>query len=53
LRDFDEAIRSSPRIVAFSTIIGRFRWSACDFKGARADFDETIRLCPGNPGNYY
>jgi tetratricopeptide (TPR) repeat protein len=23
------------------------------FKGARADFDEAIRLCPGDPGDYY
>ena len=33
--------------------MGRFRRNARDFKGARADFDEGMRLCPGDPGNYY
>jgi tetratricopeptide (TPR) repeat protein len=40
---------SSPRIVAF----GQIRRNAGDFKDARADFDEAIRLCPVDPGNYY
>jgi tetratricopeptide (TPR) repeat protein len=44
---------SSPRIVAFLYDRGQIRRNACDFKGARADFDEAIRLSTGDPGNYY
>jgi len=53
LRNFDEAIRLEPENWRVLYYHGRIRRNAYDFKSARADFDEAIRLCPGDPGNYY
>lgn len=53
MRDFDEAVRLEPTNCRFLHYRGRIRRNAADFKSARADFEEAIRLCPGDPGHYY